>query len=114
MQTLLSKDGITVCASAALRWRQQLDWTSKGTSYCQMIQEVNKEKRPAWAIKNKDMFWEDVIFTDKTTVRIETHQKPAVTRKDKSLGTSLSPSIPSKSTFGQESALEARHHCALL
>ena len=31
LQKLLSKDGITVCASTALRWRQQLGWTSKGT-----------------------------------------------------------------------------------
>ena len=42
LQKLLSKDGITVCASTALRWRQQLGWTSKGTSYCSLIQEVNK------------------------------------------------------------------------
>ena len=71
LQKLLSKHGITVCASTALRWRQQLGWTSKGTSYCQMIREVNKEKRLAWAIKNKGMFLEDVIYTDETTVQIE-------------------------------------------
>ena len=68
LQKLLSKDGITSCASIALTWRQQLGWTSKGTSYCQMIWEVNKEKRLASAIKNKDMFWEDVLYTDETTV----------------------------------------------
>ena len=47
LHKLLFKDGITVCASTALRWRQQLDWTLKGTSYCHMIREVNKEKRVA-------------------------------------------------------------------
>ena len=73
LQKLLPQNDITVCASIALRWRQQLGWTSKGTSYCQMIREVNKEKRLAWAIKNKDMFWEDVIYTDETTVQIENH-----------------------------------------
>ena len=81
LQKLLSKDGITVCASTALRWRQQLGWTSKGTSYCQMIWEVNKEKRLAWAIKNKDMFWEDVIYTDETTVQIETHRRTCCYKK---------------------------------
>ena len=47
LQKLLPQNDITVCASIALRWRQQLGWTSKGTSYCQMIREVNKEKRLA-------------------------------------------------------------------
>ena len=46
-----------------------------------MIQEVNKEKRPAWAIKNKDMFWEDVIYTDETTVQIETHRRTCCYKK---------------------------------
>ena len=81
LQKLLSKDGITICASTALRWRQQLGWTLKGTSYCQMIREVNKEKRLAWAIKNKDMFWEDVIYTDETTVQIETHRRTCCYKK---------------------------------
>ena len=81
LQKLLSKHGITVCASTALRWRQQLGWTSKGTSYCQMIREVNKEKRLAWAIKNKDMFLEDVIYTDETTVQIETHRRTCCYKK---------------------------------
>ena len=81
LQKLLSKHGITVCASTALRWRQQLGWTSKSTSYCQMIREVNKEKRLAWAIKNKDMFLEDVIYTDETTVQIETHRRTCCYKK---------------------------------
>ena len=32
--------------------------------YCQMIREVNKEKRLKWAKENQDMTFEDVIFTD--------------------------------------------------
>ena len=50
LQKLLFNDGITVCASTAPRRRQQLGWTSKGTSCCQMIREVKKEKRLTWAI----------------------------------------------------------------
>ena len=57
LQKLLSKHGITVCASTALRWRQQLGWTSKGTSYCQMIREVNKESDWRGQSKIKTCFW---------------------------------------------------------
>ena len=44
LQKILAKDGIVVSARTALRWRNQLGWTSKGTSYCQMIRDANKEK----------------------------------------------------------------------
>ena len=75
LKKLLSKDDIHVSARTALRWRRQLGWTSKGTSYCQMIRDVNKEKRLAWAIQNKDMSFEDVIFSDESTIQIETHRR---------------------------------------
>ena len=75
LKKLLSKDDIHVSARTTLRWRRQLGWTSKGTSYCQMIRDVNKEKRLAWAIQNKDMSFEDVIFSDESTIQIETHRR---------------------------------------
>ena len=32
-------NGIHVCSRTALRWRKDLGWTTKATSYCQMIRE---------------------------------------------------------------------------
>ena len=55
LQKLLSQNGIGVVSSTAVRWQTELGWTSKGTSYCQMIQDVNKEQRLEWARVNKDM-----------------------------------------------------------
>ena len=54
LQKLLRQlqNGISVASSTAIRWRTELGWTSKGTSYCQMIRDVNKEKRLEWARKN--------------------------------------------------------------
>ena len=43
------------------------------TSYCQMNREVNKEKRLKFAAENKDMTMLDTIYTDETTLQIETH-----------------------------------------
>ena len=56
LQKMLAKNGIQVASSTALRWRTELGWTSKGTSYCQMIREANEEKRLEWAEKNKDIY----------------------------------------------------------
>ena len=75
LQKLLAKNDIQVASSTALRWRTELGWTSRGTSYCQMIREANEEKRLEWAEKNKDMSSEDVIYTDETTVQLETHRQ---------------------------------------
>ena len=75
LQKLLAENDIQVASSTALRWRTELGWTSKGTSYCQMICEANEGKRLEWAEKNKDMSFEDVIYTDETTVQLETHRR---------------------------------------
>ena len=75
LQKLLSKEGINVSACTTIRWRQQLGWTAQGTKYCQMIRDINKEKRLDWAIENKDLFLEDIIFSDESTIQIETHRR---------------------------------------
>ena len=64
LQKILVKNGIIVSARTALRWRHQLGWTSKSTSYCQMIRDINREKRLAWARQHKDLTFEDVIYMD--------------------------------------------------
>ena len=75
LQKLIARSGVQVDTSTALRWRKGLGWASKGTSYCQMIRDVNTEKRLEWARKNKGMWLEDVIYTNETSVQIETHRR---------------------------------------
>ena len=72
---ILEAEGIKASMSSVLCWRKDLGWSSKGTSYCQMIRDVNKEKRLKWAQKNKAMTFENVVYTDETTVQIETHRQ---------------------------------------
>ena len=59
LHKILTKDGIVVSSTTALRWRNQLGWTSKGTSYCQMISDALKEKPLALAHKHKGLSVED-------------------------------------------------------
>ena len=66
--------------TSILRWRNDLGWTAKGTQYCQMIRDVNK-KRLKWAEDNQDMTFQDFIYTDETTVQIETNRRTCCYRR---------------------------------
>ena len=81
LRKLLCKSGINVSSATALRWQTALGWTWKGTSYFQMIRDVNKEKQLQWTRENIDMSFRDVIFTDETTVQIETHRRTCCYRR---------------------------------
>lgn len=78
-----------------------------------MIRDVNKEKRLEWESKNKEISFEDVIFTDETTVQIETPrtccykggQKPRYKPK---------PNISSKFMLGLASAIRGTPNCVRL
>ena len=81
LQKILAKDGIIVSARTDLRLRNQLGWTSKGTNYCQMIRDTDKEKPLAWAREYKDLNFEDVVYTAENTVQIETHRRMCCYKK---------------------------------
>ena len=74
LQRILRKEGHNISVATILRCRRELGWAYGGTKYCQMIRQVNAEKRLIWAKDNLDDFsFDNVIFTDETTVQIETH-----------------------------------------
>ena len=39
------EEGAQVSITTVHRWRNELDWSSKRTKYCQLIREANFEKR---------------------------------------------------------------------
>ena len=78
---ILKAERVEASVSSVLRWRKDLSWTLKGTSYCQMICDVNKEKRLKFAQENKEMTFDDIIYTDETTVQIETHRRTCSYKK---------------------------------
>ena len=46
---LLTEKGYSISLRTILRCQTALGWTFRGSAYCQLIQEVNKGKRLAWA-----------------------------------------------------------------
>ncbi len=54
-----------------LRGRRQLGWTYRGSVYCQLIRQANKEKRLQWARAHLQDDFENVLWTDETSVQLE-------------------------------------------
>ena len=83
-----------------LKGRHLLGWTSQGAAYCQLIRMQDQLKRKEWAVQNLGASFEDVIWTDETTVQMETHRRFCCRKKPKSLITNLVLSIPQKCIMG--------------
>jgi len=71
----LSDVGILITERTVLKGRHLMGWTSRGAAYCQLIRDQNQLKRLDWAKKNLGAGFEDVIWTDETTVQLETHRR---------------------------------------
>ena len=61
--------------STILRGRRELGWTYRGSAYCQLIRQANKEKRLEWARAHIQDNFEDVVWTDETSVQLECHKR---------------------------------------
>ena len=72
---MLLDNGITISLHTVLRCRTIPGWTFLGSAYCQLIHQVNKEKRLLWAQQHTTEDFDDVIFTDETTVQLENHRR---------------------------------------
>lgn len=75
LQAMLASRDIYVSLATIVRNRLDLGWTYRGSAYCQLIRQQNKDKRLDWARTYIDDEFENVIWTDETTVQIETHKR---------------------------------------
>ena len=73
-----------VSLSTIKRCRKELGWVATAPRYCQLIREQNKQKRLEWCwkcVKDDDHF-ENVIFSDESTVALEKHGKLTFRRRN--------------------------------
>ena len=75
LHALLNAKGYFLFIHTIFRCRSALGLTFRGSAYCQLIRQVNKEKRLEWAQKYKDDSFADVIYTDECTVQLESHRR---------------------------------------
>ena len=69
--------GEAISETTIRRTRRKLGWLSTGTKYCQLVREANREKRLKFCRElqaKKDEF-NDVIFTNKSSIALERHSK---------------------------------------
>ena len=75
LHALLNSKGYCLSLTTILRCRTSLGWTCRGNAYCQLIREVNKQKRLTWAQQFKNDVFNDVVYTDECTVQMESHRR---------------------------------------
>ena len=75
LHKVLEEKGYNISLSTILRCRKSLGWNYRGSAYCQMIRDVNKEKRLAWAREHLHDNFSNVIWSDETTVQMESHRR---------------------------------------
>lgn len=68
---------LKISETTVKRARRKLGWLSTGTKYCQLVREVNRAKRLIYcqncnSIKEN---FNDVIFTDESTIAMESHHE---------------------------------------
>ena len=81
---MLNANGFELSISTILRCMQQLGWTFKGSSYCQLIRQANKVKRLEWArqyLNECEDGFTDVIWSDESSIQIETHKRYCYRKK---------------------------------
>ena len=71
LQVIFAARNVYVSLATIVRNREQLGWTYRGSVYCQLIRQVNKD----WARAHIHDTFDNVIWTDETTVQIETHRR---------------------------------------
>ena len=79
LKAMLAEKDCQVSVSAIKRARSRMGWTFRGSAYCQLIRDANKEKRLIWARENltaavTDGF-KDVVWTDETSIQLESHRR---------------------------------------
>ena len=75
LQAKLADHGVYVSLTTILRNRRLLGWVYRGSAYCQLIRSVNKEKRLEWARNHLNDNFDDVIWSDETSVQLEAHRR---------------------------------------
>ncbi len=75
LQAKLAESSVYVSLATIVRNRLELGWTYRGSAYCQLIRQGNKQKRADFARTYLHDDFDDVIWSDETTVQLETHRR---------------------------------------
>lgn len=81
---ILNDKGVAISRRTILRCHKTLGWTFRGSAYCQLIREANKQVRLEWARQYIDECEDgflDVIWSDESTIQLESHKRYCCRKK---------------------------------
>ena len=102
--------GVTVSSSTVKMARQKLGWVSTTQAYCQTVREAKRPKRLEYAlrsIRTQEKFL-DVIFTDESTVKIQTSTGKCFVQKGEEKQMKPKPTSISSTCVGREFRVKVR------
>ena len=88
--------GCSLSKRTVLKGRKELGWTQRGAAYYQLIRDVNKQKRLEWALAHRNDDFHNVIWTDETTVQMESHRRFCCRKKGQKPRYKPRPKHPTK------------------
>ena len=97
-QLLESFPDVVVTKSTLKRARRELGWVTSSPKYCQLIREVNKQKRLEWCTKmlgEREDFC-NVVWTDESTVMIDPHNRKCYRKEGQAHKLKAKPKHPAK------------------
>ena len=71
LHALLQCHGYTMTLKTVLRCRTALGWTFRGSASCQLIRQQNIAKRLQWAQEHLRDGFDNMIWTDESSVQME-------------------------------------------
>ena len=72
---IFSKFNLTFSVEKIRRIRKRLGWYATGTKYCQLVREVNKVKRLEFATKNLGENFDNVLWSDESSIQLDWNGK---------------------------------------
>ena len=96
LAAILSRAGYRMSLRTVLKCRRALGWTHRGAAYCQLIRDQNKERRLVWAREHLRDEFTDVIWSDESTVQLETHRRFCCRKKGQKPRYKPRPKHPTK------------------
>ena len=102
LHSCISTYGLYVSLTTILRNRHQLGWVYRGSAYCQLIRQANKQKQLDWAHSYLHDSFDDVIWSNETTVQLESHRRFSYRKEGEKPCPNPVQNILSKYMFGQE------------
>ena len=86
----------TVSLTTILRNCRQLGWVYRGSAYCQLIRNENKHKRLEWARANLDNNFDDVIWSEESSIQLDCHKQYCCRKEGKKPCPKPRPKHPTK------------------